>query len=89
MSILQVKNIPDELHAKLAERARSQHTTMSKYVIDLIWRDLSRPTMAEWIAEVEADLARMPPVTHADVLRALDQARADDDPDERFDGLRR
>ncbi|MGN6724167.1 MAG: hypothetical protein ACTHJM_16285 [Marmoricola sp.] len=89
MSILQVKNIPDELHAKLAERAKAQHTTMSKYVIDLIWRDLSRPTMADLFAEIEADLATQPPVTRADILRALDEARAEDDPDERFDGLRR
>ena len=49
--MLQVRNLPDELHAALQERARSEGMTMSDYVTKVLRRDLAKPTMAEWIAE--------------------------------------
>ena len=49
--MLQVRNLPDELHAALQERARSVGMTMSDYVTKVLRRDLAKPTMAEWIAE--------------------------------------
>lgn len=80
MSMLQIRNLPEELHAALAERARREGVTMSEYVTRLLQRDLSRPTMSEWLAECAATDSPPRPI---DVMHALDQARIDYDPDDR------
>lgn len=79
--MLQVRNLPDELHEALKERARSEGMTMSDYVTKVLRRDLSKPTMAEWIARQRRSNE---PRREIDVVAALDQAREDYDPDERF-----
>ncbi|WP_109471144.1 FitA-like ribbon-helix-helix domain-containing protein [Ornithinimicrobium cavernae] len=76
MGMLQVKNLPDDLHAALAERARSEGVTMSAYVIRLLRIDLHRPTMREWLLEQRATQADVRPI---DVLSAVDDAREDYD----------
>ncbi|MDO5738733.1 MAG: hypothetical protein Q4P07_01130 [Ornithinimicrobium sp.] len=78
--MLQVKNLPDELHAALAARARAQGTSMSEYVTRMIRRDLARPTIAEWLAEQPTSEALH---RHIDVVQALDDVRIDYDGDER------
>ena len=79
--MLQVRNLPDELHAALQERARSEGMTMSDYVTKVLRRDLAKPTMAEWIAEQRRSNE---PRREIDTISALDAARAEYDPDERF-----
>ncbi|SED68335.1 FitA-like ribbon-helix-helix domain-containing protein [Ruania alba] len=79
--MLQVRNLPDELHAALRERARSEGMTMSDYVTKVLERDLSKPSLAEWIAEQRRNNE---PRREIDVLAALDAARTEYDPDERF-----
>lgn len=80
MGMLQVKNLPDELHRALSERARAQSVSMSEYVVRLLRRDLSRPTVEEWVAAQRADPT---PRRHLDVVSTLDEVRVDYDPDER------
>lgn len=70
MGMLQVKNLPDELHRKLAERARSQHVSMSEYVTRLLREDLGRPTIEEWLAEADSS-----PTRDIDVVTVLDEVR--------------
>jgi hypothetical protein len=53
MATLQVKNVPRELHDKLAARAKDERTTMSAYTLRVLERDLSLPTMREWLAQHE------------------------------------
>ncbi len=74
--MLQVKNLPDDVHAALAERARSQGTTMSEYVARLIRRDLARPSLAQWVAEEDLEAPRV----EVDVAQVLDEARVEYDP---------
>jgi post-segregation antitoxin (ccd killing protein) len=81
VSTLQVKNLPEELHAALAARAKSEGVTMSEFVTRTLRKELSRPTMAEW---VERRRAHAGPLRDIDTLAALDAARDDYDPDERF-----
>lgn len=78
---LQVKNLPEELHAALAARAKSEGVTMSEFVKRTLHKELSRPSMAEW---VERRRAHAGPLRHIDTLAALDAAREEYDPDERF-----
>jgi antitoxin FitA len=81
MGMLQVKNLPEDLHAALADRARREGVSMSEYVTRLLRRDLSRPTMTEWLAE-QRDAS--PTTRRIDVVHALDIARLEYDPDERY-----
>ncbi|MCL2788665.1 MAG: hypothetical protein FWD59_09300 [Micrococcales bacterium] len=74
MGHLQVRNLPDDLHAKLAARARSQGTNMSQYVTELIRGDLARPSMAEWLVTREKAWEGAPLRT-IDTVAILDEVR--------------
>lgn len=76
--MLQVKNLPAELHAALAARARARGVTMSEYVTRLLERDLARPTVDDWVAERRRAAA---PARAIDVVHALDDARLEYAPD--------
>ena len=54
MVMLQVKNLPEALHAALVDRAKAEGVTMSTYVTRLLRVDLQRPTLREWVLEQEA-----------------------------------
>ncbi|MDR1187309.1 MAG: hypothetical protein LBK95_07620 [Bifidobacteriaceae bacterium] len=83
MANLQVKNFPDDLHESLAKRARDEGRTMSACATEELSHDLSRPTMNEWFARIDA---LFPPGTmdHIDSAKYLREARQEYDPDERF-----
>jgi plasmid stability protein len=81
VATLQVKHLPDELHALLAQRARAQGTTMADYVTALLRRDLTRPTVDEWLAAHPATGE----VRDIDVASALDEVRVEDANDEPTD----
>ena len=71
VATLQVKNLPDELHARLRHRADEDGVTLSEYVTRLLRRDLDRPSMRQWLAE----RAGRPPRPDVDVVSLLDEVR--------------
>ncbi len=81
VATLQVKNLPDDLHASLAARARALDMSMSEFVTRVLREELSRPTISEWSARV---VAQSGDVRAIDIAWALDEARAEYDADERF-----
>jgi hypothetical protein len=48
MATLQIKNFPDELHAKLAQRAKDERTTMSEYATRILRKDLGELSASDW-----------------------------------------
>ena len=52
MSNLQVKNLEPEVHEQLRQRVADEGVTISEYVLDLIRRDLRRPSRREWLDTV-------------------------------------
>jgi len=74
MATLQVKNLPDNVHAALRQRADAFGMTMSAYVIQLLQRDLIRLTTAEWIAQVE-EATKDWPVRDLNAVAILDEIR--------------
>jgi antitoxin FitA len=52
MGAIQIKNVPEEMHDKLRERARTQGRSLSDYVRRLIEVDLTLPTNEEWLQRV-------------------------------------
>lgn len=79
MGMLQIKNFPDELKQKLAARAKAQGTTMSALVIDMVWADLSMPTMDDWWRQrsVGIEHERMIDIDVAENIRAEREERED------------
>ncbi len=49
MANLQVKNVPEPMHAELRRRAALQHVTVRDYVLGLIRKDQQLPTLDEWL----------------------------------------
>ncbi len=70
MAILQIKNLSDEVHAALAERARAEGRTMSDLAAGMIARELSRRSMRDWVEALPEAPAR-----DIDTLDALDAVR--------------
>lgn len=54
MATLQVKNMPDDLHAALRARADTEGTTLSELVTRVLRKELSLPSMTEWLDEAAA-----------------------------------
>lgn len=52
MAILQVKSLPDDLYAELQRRARDEGATISDLVTRMLRRELAKPSLAEWLAEM-------------------------------------
>ena len=75
MSSVQVKNVDEETHELLRQRAAAAGVTLGEYVLELIRKDLRKPTRAEWLARVRS----LPPANIAteDVIRDLDEGRAE------------
>ena len=77
VSSVQVKNVDADTHELLRQRAAAAGMTLGEYVLELIRRDLRKPTRAEWLARVRA----RPPanVSHDEVIRSIDEGRAERD----------
>jgi len=51
--MLQVRNVPDELHRTLKVRAAERGMTLSDYVLSELEEIAGKPTIAEWIERLE------------------------------------
>lgn len=58
MGMIQIRNVPDELHRKLKARAASEGMSLSDYMLRMMKNIAAVPT----IEEVRERLARLPPV---------------------------
>lgn len=52
MKMIQVRNVPDDIHRELKVRAARQGVSLSDYVLELARRDVSRPTMLETLDRI-------------------------------------
>lgn len=51
-TMVQIRNVPDELHRELKARAAHAGMTLSDYLLDELRNLAVRPTMREWAEEV-------------------------------------
>ena len=77
MSSVQVKHVDEETHELLRQRAAAAGMSLGQYVLELIRKDLRKPSRAEWLTRLRA----LPPadITHDEMLRDLDAQRAERD----------
>lgn len=67
--MIQIRNVPDELHKTLKVRAAKNGMTLSDYLLSEIERIADKPTMKEWLDRVgsrePAELSETP----AEIIR--------------------
>jgi plasmid stability protein len=63
MSMIQVRNVPPELHEAARQRAKEHGTSLSEYVKGLLTKDVYGPARrkAEVLAALERRIAELPP----------------------------
>lgn len=54
MWMIQVRNVPDRLHRELARRAKRRGATLTRYIQDILEREVTRPPADEVFERIEA-----------------------------------
>lgn len=72
--MLQVRNVPDDVHAKLRARAAAAGMSLSEYTLRRLVEDVEQPTLDEVFAESERSGVSM---SLADTLADLEAGRAE------------
>jgi antitoxin FitA len=72
---IQLKNVPDDLHERLRERARREGVPMRDYALRVLERDLAKPTLTEWLDRVAARRAEAGDLSSEDVVEAIRAGR--------------
>lgn len=72
-SLLQIRNVPDEARRKLKARAAESGKSLNAYLLDLITREVSRPTVNEVLSRAAIRSER----ASGSALDALSDARAE------------
>ena len=74
-TLLQIRNVPDEVRRALKARAAARGESLNGYLLDLVTREVARPTTAE-VLDRAASRAEQVRVS---ALAARDEARAERD----------
>jgi antitoxin FitA len=70
MGMIQIRNVPEDLHRALKVRAAQQGFSLSDYLLREIERVASRPTLDEVFAAIRSDGTVRPRRRSADAVRA-------------------
>jgi antitoxin FitA len=73
MAMIQIRNVPDDLHRALKVRAARSGTTLSAMLLVELREIADKPTLSEWLAEAE----RLEPVSAGE--SPVELVRADRD----------
>lgn len=68
--MIQLRNVPDELHRKLKARAAQEGMSLSDYLLAEIQRTAERPTLSELRKRLRARTPVEPHVPPAEAIRA-------------------
>ncbi|MPV35676.1 FitA-like ribbon-helix-helix domain-containing protein [Georgenia subflava] len=74
MATIQIKNVPEETHAVLRQRAAAAHMSMQEYLLSRMIEETSRPTMDEVLARAGGRAGGAVPL--ADAVSVLRSERA-------------
>ena len=73
---LQIRDLPDEVHQILRERAASRGLSLRQYTLEVLQQHCRQPTLDEWLD----GLSRLPTVSlTTSAAEAVRQAREADD----------
>jgi len=74
-TMVQIRNVPAELHRRLKVRAATEGISMSDYVLREIRKSLDRPTRQEVLERLQAQPVRKFRHSAADVIRSERDSR--------------
>ena len=75
MKLVQIRNVPEEVHRRLKARAAMEGRSLSELALAELTRSLERPTRRELIERVQARERVAVSQSPAEVLRAERDAR--------------
>lgn len=75
MSMIQIRNVPEDLHRKLKARAVLEGKSLSDYLLDEMRRIAERPTLAEMLKRLEQRSPTNPIPTPTQMIREDRDAR--------------
>jgi len=75
LTMVQIRNVPDEFHRRLKSRAAVEGMSMSDYILREVGKALDRPTRQEVLDRLRARPPRRLKRSAADVIRAERDAR--------------
>ena len=67
--MIQLRNVPPELHRKLKSRAALAGMSLSDYLIEIVRRDAERPTVEELVARLRSRDPIKSELSAADIIR--------------------
>jgi plasmid stability protein len=70
-TLLQVRDLPDDVHRTLKARAAASGQSLSEYVRTVLARNAARPTPEELARRIEARGAVVPSENTRDAVRAI------------------
>jgi plasmid stability protein len=77
MSAIQVKNVSEDLHRRLRERARREGRSLSDYIRETLERDLAVPSTREWLDSLKQDPGV--DIAPGEIARVIEEGRAERD----------
>ncbi|MGI8512005.1 MAG: FitA-like ribbon-helix-helix domain-containing protein [Solirubrobacteraceae bacterium] len=77
MAHIQIRDVPEDLHRQLRERAAAHGKSLSAYLLEELLPFAAQPTMAEWIAEIRAAGTR--PSSGVDIAAMLKEEHEERD----------
>jgi plasmid stability protein len=69
--MIQLRNVPDELHRRLKARAALEGVSLSEYLLPEIRRSAERPTLRELCEQLHQRTPVVPEVSPAKIIREL------------------
>lgn len=75
MKMVQIRNVPDDVHRRLKARAALEGRSLSEFALAELRRSLERPTSAELLERVQARERVAVAESAADAVRAERDAR--------------
>lgn len=75
MKMVQIRNVPDDVHRRLKARAALEGRSLSEFALAELRRSLERPTRAELLERVQARERVAVAESAADAVRAERDAR--------------
>ena len=73
--MIQLRNVPEDLHRKLKARAAAEGMSLSAYILRDVRENAERPTMPEWLEKVKKLRPIRTGESAAEAVRAIRDAR--------------
>jgi hypothetical protein len=51
---LLIRNVPEDVHAELSRRARDESKSLRAYLLEVLTRHVTTPTLGDWLEEVHS-----------------------------------